>query len=80
MEMKFFNKIKEVEADIVIRLHVTPEVASNRKPEHNKEIIKLKCQNIDRVTFNKSLVIEIDATEPYEQVLLAAKREIWKHL
>ncbi|SIT75514.1 hypothetical protein [Pontibacter indicus] len=80
LEMKQFIKVRNYEADLVFRLLVSPEVACTRKPEHNVKMIKLKCENISKISFGNSEVIEIDADQPYEQVLLRVKQEIWKRL
>lgn len=79
-EMNLFNKVHEVEADIIIRLQVAPEVASARKPEHDRESIKKKCEIIDLITFEHTTVLNIDANRPYDQVLSNVKQEIWKLL
>ena len=79
-EMNLFNKINEVEADIVIRLQVSPEVAAARKPEHDRESIRKKCEIIDQITFEHTTVINVDADKPYNQVLSNVKQEIWKLL
>ncbi|WP_211214347.1 nucleoside/nucleotide kinase family protein [Pontibacter roseus] len=79
-EMKMFDEVTEVEPDLVIKLHITPEIASQRKPEHDLEMIKQKCKNIDAITFKHAKVVTIDASEPYHQVLLNAKRAIWNSI
>lgn len=80
IEMKLFNQITEAGADVVFRLQVPPEVAHKRKPEHSYAVIKQKCDNINKIAYANSPVIDLDASKPYDQVLLDVKREVWKHL
>ena len=64
----------------MLRLRVSPETAYHRKPEHAFEHIRRKSAAINQVTFTRGHLIDIDANQPYAQVLLEAKRAIWKHL
>ena len=80
IEMKYLKEVINSGADIVFRLHVTPEIAHARKPEHDISIIEQKCNNIKKLTFPNALIIDVDATKPYQEVLLNIKREIWKNL
>lgn len=80
MEMKHFAKVRNNDADLVFRLLVSPEVACARKPEHSSDMIRVKCENIGKISFGSAKVIDINADQPYEQVLLQVKREIWKYL
>ena len=79
-ELKLFEKIAELEPDVVFRLQVPPEVAVQRKPSHDIEAIRRKCQNINKITFSSAKIIDIDANKPYSEVLLQIKNEIWKSL
>lgn len=79
-EMKLFNQVTATGADMVFRLQVSPEVAHQRKPEHDYNIIRQKCENINKISFQNATMIDLDASKPYDQVLLSIKREIWKRL
>ena len=79
-ELKLFEEIAELEPDLIFRLQVTPEVAIQRKPDHEIEAIRRKCRNINRIKFSSSKVIDIDTSKPYAEVLLQIKNEIWKSL
>lgn len=79
-EIKWFNRIKDLKADLVIRLKVSAKIASLRKPEHDYEMIRKKCEHIDKISFSGTLTLDIDANKPYNQVLLEAKRAIWNAL
>jgi thymidylate kinase len=80
LEMKQFNKLCQVEADVILRLHVAPETAARRKPEHDRKLIEQKCSDLSALSFGNARVVDVDAGMPYEQVLLAIKRKIWESL
>lgn len=64
----------------MLKLKVTPQVAHARKPDHDPGIIAEKIAIIDALEFPQCTVIDIDATRPLDEVLLAAKRAIWTQL
>jgi thymidylate kinase len=80
LEQQQFNRVKELGADLVFRLQVSPETASRRKPEHDFSQIKLKSESINKILLPGARIIDIDSDKPYDQVLLTIKREIWKNL
>ncbi|ARS34129.1 hypothetical protein [Pontibacter actiniarum] len=79
-EGRLFDKVAALEPDLVIKLQVSPEVASQRKPGHDKANLQQKCESIGRISFNNAAVVSFDTNGNYEQVLLNIKKEIWKHL
>lgn len=64
----------------MLKLKVTPEVALARKPDHDPATISEKIGIIDALDFPQCAVVDIDATQPLETVLLEARRAIWKHV
>lgn len=80
LEQGFFDQAADLGADLVLRLRVSPETAFRRKPEHAFEQIRRKSAAMDQVAFTRGQTIDIDANQPYAQVLLEVKRAIWKHL
>jgi thymidylate kinase len=80
LEMKLFKRLCKTEADAVIRLNISPEIAAQRKPEHDYKLIKQKCINIPGISFGSAKVFDVDAGTPYGQVLLEIKRKIWEIL
>ena len=67
--------------DLVIRLHVRPEVAARRRPTMPLERLQQSAEKITRLRYPPATrVVEINADEPLEQVLLAVKRAIWESL
>jgi thymidylate kinase len=79
-EQQQFKRVKSLGADLVFRLRVSPEVAAQRKPEHDFEKIKLKSESINKILLPESVMIDIDSDQSYEQVLLKIKQIIWKYL
>ncbi|WP_299701296.1 hypothetical protein [uncultured Pontibacter sp.] len=80
MEMRMFDQVAELAPDIVIKLNVKPEVAMERKPEHDKSKILQKCDALSNINFKNTKVINVDSNRPYEQVLAEVKNEIWRLL
>lgn len=78
LEMKQFHMLYTNGADVIFRLNISPEVASRRKPEHDCKMIEQKCNDLSKISFGHAKVIDVDASLPYEQVLLDIKRKIWK--
>ena len=65
--------------DLVLKLHVSPEVASRRKPETPAEQLRTGIEMVRQLTFPATTrVVELDAEQPLPAVLLAAKRAIWE--
>ncbi|UCS92961.1 hypothetical protein KZP23_20210 [Echinicola marina] len=79
-EWSLFKKIEMMEPDMIFKLKVSPEIATQRKSSHDTEAIKRKCENLDNLSFRHAKVIEINACPPYHEVLLKIKNEIWNNL
>src|SRR5690606_36959482 len=80
LEKELFYKTVPLEADLVFKLNVSPEVAIQRKPKHSFSMISHKCNIINQISFSNSKMVDIDADQAYREVLLQIKREIWKEL
>lgn len=80
LEMKLFKRLCRMEADVVLRLNVSPEVASSRKPEHDYKLIEQKCNDLSHLSFGRAKIIDVDAGRPFGQVLLDLKRKLWENL
>lgn len=67
--------------DLVVKLHVSPEVASRRKPETPQEQLRTGIDMVKRMQFpGTTRVLDIDAEQPLDQVLLQAKRAVWESI
>lgn len=80
LEMKLFRKPHKTQADLVIRLNISPVIAAQRKPAYDYKSIEQKCMSLSRISFASAKVVDMDAGRPYEQVLLDIKRKIWENL
>jgi hypothetical protein len=65
--------------DLVVKLHVTPETASARKPETPAEQVRRGIEVIRGLRFpHPTHVVDVDAEQPLAQVILEAKRAVWE--
>ena len=79
-ELASFEAAAALAPDLVVKLSIPPELGHARKPDHNALTIRRKAEITGLLRFPQSRVIEIDAAQPLEQVLLAAKRAVWQAL
>jgi hypothetical protein len=64
--------------DLVIKLHVSEEVARRRKPDTPPQQLARKLQIVRRLRYGPpTTVVDIDADQPLEDVLVQTKRAIW---
>jgi hypothetical protein len=66
--------------DLVIKLVAAPELIAIREPTMNAAVIHLRTAAMARLTFPGSSVAAVPAGQPREDVLRAAKAEIWRVL
>jgi thymidylate kinase len=66
--------------DWIVALHVSPEVALQRKPDHDLGVIEAKTHAIERMERRGLRMIDIDANQPVEQALLQVKTAVWQIL
>jgi thymidylate kinase len=65
--------------DLVVKLHVTPETASARKPETPAEQVRRGIEVIHGLRFRHATrVVDVDAEQPLAHVILQAKRAVWE--
>jgi energy-coupling factor transporter ATP-binding protein EcfA2 len=67
--------------DLIIKLNVTPEVALARKADSPADVVRQKVAAVQALQFAApTTVVEIDATQPLQDVLREAKRAVWQSL
>jgi thymidylate kinase len=70
--------------DQLVALHVSPDVAKARKPDHERDILDLKSRALVGMARaarrNGTRVHDVDANRPLESVLLDVKSEVWHAL
>ena len=70
-----------VPPDLVIKLHVPPEVALRRKPETPREQVERGAQLLRELRWPATTrVVDLDATLPLDEVIVRAKRAVWDAL
>lgn len=80
-EQRVYTQIRDMyPPDVVVKLHVSPEIALERKGNRTPESVKRKTEIIKELSFPDSVVVDIDASEQYDQVVEKVKRVIWHHL
>jgi thymidylate kinase len=72
---------KTMPPDLIIKLNVSPEVALARKPESPAEVVRKKVAAVQLLQFSaQTTVVNIDATQPLQDVLREAKQAVWQNL
>jgi hypothetical protein len=67
--------------DLVIKLHVRPDIAQLRRPDTPAEYLRVKADQIARLRFPPSTrVVSIDTSAPLDEVLRQLKRAVWSLL
>jgi thymidylate kinase len=79
-EKTLYHEAAGLGPDMVIKLRVDAQTAQARKPDHGLEAIARKCRIVDDLDFPQSEVVNVDANQPYAQVLMEAKRAVWRYL
>ncbi len=74
-ERDLYKKIRP--PDHVVVMRVRPEVSLARKPDHPRDRIEAKAQALDALQRDGLNVMEVDAEQPLDQVLLQIKSAIW---
>jgi thymidylate kinase len=65
--------------DLVVKLHVTPVVAAQRKDDMGQEEVTRRVAATRSLRFPPDVrVVDVDATQPLDSVLLQVKRTVWE--
>ncbi|HCU6069865.1 TPA: thymidylate kinase [Escherichia coli] len=75
-ERKAFHWMASHKPDLVIKLNVDLEVACARKPDHKRESLARKIAITPQLTFGGAQLVDIDANQPLEKVLVDAEKAI----
>ncbi|EJS1735506.1 thymidylate kinase [Escherichia albertii] len=76
LERRAFHWMASYKPDLVINLNVDLDVACERKPDHKRESLARKIAITPQLTFGGAQLIDIDANQPLEQVLVDAENAI----
>ena len=66
--------------DVIVKLTVTRETATRRKPETGAHEVQRRIAAISTLAFPGATVVQIDADRPLEQVLRDVEGAVWSHL
>jgi thymidylate kinase len=61
---------------LVVRLNVDADTALARKPDHARALIERKVAITPQLRFNGATIVDLDAAQPYPQVLAQARAAI----
>jgi thymidylate kinase len=75
-EFTAYQGAERMAPDLVIRLKITPEIAFARKQDMSLEEFAKKIDVVNSLTFHTT-VVDVDATQPLQNVLLEVKKAIW---
>lgn len=75
-EQAAFEWMTSYRPDLVIRLNVDLDTAHARKPDHRREALQRKIEITPQLTFGGAAIAEIDANQPLEAVLVAARAAV----
>jgi thymidylate kinase len=79
-EAKHYRAASTMPPDLVVKLHVSQEMALQRKPEMVAERLPRRIEAIRELAFPASVVLDIDADQPLEDVLRQVKETVWAAL
>jgi len=70
-----------VPPDLVLKLHISPQLASQRKPATPTQQLRTGARMVAGLRFPPTTrVVDLDAERPLAAVLLEAKRALWQSL
>jgi len=80
-EAAAFQLVDLVSPDLVVKLHVSPDVAAQRKPETPRQQLLNGARMVQGLQFPPTTrVVDLDGERPVTEVLLQAKRAVWDGL
>lgn len=80
-EAAVYRKAANYPPDLVLRLVAPTEVAWQRKPERSLAALERRVQAIRALRFPpRTRIVEIDAAQPLDRVILAVKAAVWEAL
>lgn len=76
LEYWLYQKMTAVRPDVVLRLNVDLETAIKRKPDHRPASLEKKIEAVPKLSFNGAPIVDLDSTEPLENVLEQAREVV----
>ncbi|MFA9432465.1 hypothetical protein [Egicoccus sp. AB-alg2] len=66
--------------DLLLVLRASPDVALKRRPEQDRDFVRRRAEEIDRVPWRGRNVVVVDADRPLKEVQRVAARAVWDRL
>lgn len=75
-EQAAFRRMTLYRPDLVLRLNVDLDTACRRKPDHRRELLRAKIAVTPLLSYNGAPIVDIDASRPLAEVLIAARAAV----
>jgi thymidylate kinase len=75
-EQKLYEWMAGYVPALVIRMNIDADTAFARKPDHKLSKLQEQVTEIPKLHFNNAQILDLDGTDPYEQMLEAALKVI----
>lgn len=75
-EASLYQRMAEHHPDLIIRLDVSPQIALQRKPDHDLELLQTKSKVMKQLRFGGARMVSIDASSPLQAVWMQVVHEI----
>ena len=75
-ERAAFQWMASFQPDLVLRLNVDLDTACARKPDHLRDALRRKIEITPLLTYGSAPIVDIDASQPLEQVISAAEAAV----
>jgi hypothetical protein len=80
-EMRAYRELELVAPDLVIKLHVSPAISTMRKVDGTIDDLSRRTEAVRRIRFPEcTRVVDIDADQLLDSVLLRVKQAVWEAL
>ena len=79
-EARAYELAGRMPPDLVLKLDVEPETSARREPDMDPAVIAERIAAVRRLAFPGARVVVVDAEQPLEDVLRAARHAVWQML
>ena len=79
-EAEAYQLARRLPPDLVFKLTASADLIAAREPTMNRDVIRQRVGELDRLVFPDSRVVCVDAAQPPDDVIRQIKREIWRLL
>lgn len=80
-EFDTYKRFEKCPPDLIIKLHITPEVASRRKQNMHIEDIRRRVEAVKSLQYPpETRIVDVNADESLDQVILGVKQAVWERI